>query len=73
MGALALAHGGKENLPQRFYEWFQRKFSVAVDCRPIYLRTSLIQADFQLQSDTRMMLWGLPVEICIAKKHEKRA
>ena len=52
----------------RIYEWFHRKMSTLVDCRPIYLQSVLKDAGFQILESTIKKMWGLPVEIVIAQK-----
>jgi demethylmenaquinone methyltransferase/2-methoxy-6-polyprenyl-1,4-benzoquinol methylase len=68
IGIVAMARDEQENIPQRIYEWFHQRMPAYVDCRPIYVQSALDQACFQIQSVTRKMMWGLPVEICIAQK-----
>jgi len=50
------------------YEWFHRQMPVLVDCRPIYLQPILKEAGFETQKSTIKTMWGLPVEIVIARK-----
>jgi len=64
---VALARDEQENIPQRIYEWFHRLLPAYVGCRPIYVRSALTLAGFQIQDVTRKWMWGLPVEICLAK------
>jgi hypothetical protein len=39
-----------------------------VDCRPICLRLELEKAGFTVQETIQKSMWGLPVEISLAKK-----
>lgn len=66
LGVVALAREARENLPQRIYEWCHRRFPAYADCRPIYLRQSLLQAGFEIRTSLRRNMWGLPVDICLA-------
>lgn len=68
IGIVAMARDEQENIPQRIYEWFHQRMPAYVDCRPIYVKSALYQTCFQIQSITRKMMWGLPVEICLAQK-----
>ncbi len=64
---VAMARDEHENLPQRIYEWFHHTLSAYVDCRPIYVRSVLNQAGFQIREVIRKPMWGLPVDICLAQ------
>lgn len=52
----------------RIYEWFHKKMPTAVDCRPIYAQAALTAAGFTICDTTTLSMWGLPVEIILAKK-----
>jgi len=54
----------------KIYEWFHEKMPVAVDCRPIHAQTDLTTAGFSIQDVSVMSMWGLPVEIILARKGE---
>lgn len=51
----------------RIYEWFHEKWPAAIDCRPIYPQVHLTEAGFEVCDVTSMSMWGLPVEIVLAK------
>jgi ubiquinone/menaquinone biosynthesis C-methylase UbiE len=63
---VALVRDEQENLTQQVYEWFHARLPAAVDCRPIFLQSALTQAGFRIQDVIRKMMWGLPVDICLA-------
>jgi len=52
----------------RLYEWAHKKWPKYLDCRPIYLRLSVIEAGYKIQSEQKARLMGLPLEIVIAVK-----
>jgi demethylmenaquinone methyltransferase/2-methoxy-6-polyprenyl-1,4-benzoquinol methylase len=52
----------------RLYEWFHEKMPATVDCRPIYAQAALREAGFEIDNLNSMVMWGLPVEIVLAKK-----
>ncbi len=54
----------------KIYEWFHEKMPVAVDCRPIHAQTDLTTAGFSIQDVSALSMWGLPVEIILARKGE---
>ncbi len=49
------------------YEWAHGQFPRLLDCRPIYAQRALAGADFQILDAGRLLLWGLPVEIVLAR------
>jgi ubiquinone/menaquinone biosynthesis C-methylase UbiE len=49
------------------YEWGHRALPVLLDCRPIFVRNSLHEADLSVLSSACDSLWGLPVEIVLAR------
>ena len=50
------------------YEWVHRVLPQYADCRPIYLDRALEDARFDVVGSRRVGMWGLPVEISLAKK-----
>ena len=50
------------------YEWFHEKMPTLVDCRPIYAKESIEDVGFQITKNKKMTMWGLPVDILLAKK-----
>jgi ubiquinone/menaquinone biosynthesis C-methylase UbiE len=67
---VALSKRGKASWVMRLYEWAHRRFPKYVDCRPIFVRKALEAAAFQVLGAAQGSMWGLPVEIVVAKKTE---
>jgi hypothetical protein len=53
------------------YEWAQGKFPQYVDCRPIYAQKALVEAGFEINSMTEMSMFGLPVDIILARMEKQ--
>jgi demethylmenaquinone methyltransferase/2-methoxy-6-polyprenyl-1,4-benzoquinol methylase len=65
---VAMSKKGKAGLLMRIYEWAHRRFPRWVDCRPIFAQEALEDAGFQALDVTQGSMWGLPVEVVLAKK-----
>jgi demethylmenaquinone methyltransferase/2-methoxy-6-polyprenyl-1,4-benzoquinol methylase len=52
----------------RVYEWFHDHLPDYADCRPIFAQPVLEQNGFAIKEVSLSSMWGLPVEIILAKK-----
>ena len=68
LGVVALEK--KECLAVKIYEWFHAHWPVLVDCRPIHVQRLIEMADFDPIEARDLVIWGLPVNCIIARKHE---
>jgi len=64
---VALSKAGKRQAMIKLYEWSHERFPAFIDCRPIYLQSTLEQAGFHTLAVKCMSMWGLPVEIVLAQ------
>jgi hypothetical protein len=56
------------NLIVRLYEWFHIHLPAYVDCRPIETHATIQSEGFRLENKLTSSMWGLPVEVVLAKK-----
>jgi demethylmenaquinone methyltransferase/2-methoxy-6-polyprenyl-1,4-benzoquinol methylase len=66
LGVVSLAK--KDTHMVIYYEWLHARYPRLVDCRPIHAYQVLEEAGFTVVQTLEKSLWGLPVEIVIAKK-----
>lgn len=53
---------------QRAYEWGHERFPHVLDCRPIHVEASLLEAGYSISLTRRLSLWGLPVEVAVGER-----
>ena len=65
---ISMSKKERSNVMVRLYEWAHDRFEKFVDCRPIYAKESLEEAGFCIDSLSELSMYGLPVDIVLAKK-----
>lgn len=65
LGVVSMARSG--SLACRLYGWAHRRWPGVLDCRPIDLVEWLRRARYRLERVERRTMWGLPVEIALAR------
>lgn len=65
---VCMAQALKRNAINNLYLWAHHKFPNVVDCRPISAIQLLDENGFAVIENATCSLWGLPVEIVLAKK-----
>jgi len=68
LGIASMSRESGKSSPLRLYEWAHKKWPRYVDCRPIYLEESLINAGYRIRSKEMTRMVGLPIEIIVATK-----
>jgi demethylmenaquinone methyltransferase/2-methoxy-6-polyprenyl-1,4-benzoquinol methylase len=67
LGIVSLSKSESPGLMERLYESAHRLLPRLVDCRPIFTRSVLEDAGFVIVDETRRRMWGLPVDIVVAR------
>jgi ubiquinone/menaquinone biosynthesis C-methylase UbiE len=65
---ISLSKAGRSSRMRNLYEWGHRKFPRLLDCRPIFVQSSLSHAGFHITDTVILSLMGLPVEVVLADK-----
>ncbi len=68
LGVVSMLHTEHPSWVVRLYEWFHTHLPTYVDCRPIEAHLMIQAAGFRTENMHRRSMWGLPVELVIAKK-----
>jgi demethylmenaquinone methyltransferase/2-methoxy-6-polyprenyl-1,4-benzoquinol methylase len=56
----------------RLYEWFHDHMPDYADCRPIFAQPLIRQSGFVMEDVSTSSMWGLPVEILLARKVDRK-
>ena len=68
MCIVGMVKNEKNSLIVSIYEWFHERMPTTVDCRPIRAQRALEEAGFAIEKVTGRSMFGLPVEIILARK-----
>jgi demethylmenaquinone methyltransferase/2-methoxy-6-polyprenyl-1,4-benzoquinol methylase len=71
-GRLAVVFMSRPDPPGRavrVYEWFHEHLPAYADCRPIHARQSIEENGFMVKDFRVTSIWGLPVDIILARKY----
>jgi demethylmenaquinone methyltransferase/2-methoxy-6-polyprenyl-1,4-benzoquinol methylase len=68
LGVISMSKASGDSLLLKLYEWAHRKWPKYVDCRPIYLRQSIMNATYEVEKIQKVKLLGLTCEIVVAVK-----
>ena len=68
LAVVSISKEDGESIFLRLYEWTHNKWPKYVDCRPIYVEQSLIDAGYQIKSKEKVKIFRLPAEIIVAVK-----
>ena len=67
LGLVCMAQQEVPTLTARMYDWLHSRLPEIADCRPINGSTVLESQSFAIQSNEQLSIWGLPVDILVAK------
>jgi ubiquinone/menaquinone biosynthesis C-methylase UbiE len=65
---ISLSKEGGNNWIRNLYELGHDKLPKLLDCRPIFVQRTLEESGFKIIDSALVSLWGLPVEIVVARK-----
>ncbi len=62
---VSMAKNGRPTRMLRLYEWAHAHFEQIADCRPIYVKKSMVEAGFRDLRARNLSMWHLPVEVVL--------
>ena len=70
VGLVSMSKACEGNVIVKVYERFHRWLPKLIDCRPIYLQSAVETAGLHCEMRQTRSMWGIPVEIVVAKNAE---
>jgi ubiquinone/menaquinone biosynthesis C-methylase UbiE len=68
VGLVSMSKACEGNVIVKVYERFHRWLPKLIDCRPIYLENAVESAGLHCEVHQTRSMWGIPVEIVIARR-----
>ena len=68
LAVVSLSEAGESTWMRKLYVWGHERLPLFLDCRPIFVQRALDAAGFYNLDVTEMLMWGLPVEVVLARK-----
>lgn len=68
LGVVAMRKSERPGRIERLYEWIHEKAPAYIDCRPIHAGEMIQIAGFKLETSQTRSMWGLPIEVVVARK-----
>jgi demethylmenaquinone methyltransferase/2-methoxy-6-polyprenyl-1,4-benzoquinol methylase len=68
LAVVSMTKNDPPGLAVRAYEWLHDRWPEYADCRPIFAGRSMEQTGFLTENVSIASMWGLPVEIILARK-----
>jgi demethylmenaquinone methyltransferase/2-methoxy-6-polyprenyl-1,4-benzoquinol methylase len=68
VGIVSLSKSYGNSMLLGLYEWLHSRWPKYLDCRPIYVADSLIEAGFHIKASEKVSLAGFPLEIIVSIK-----
>lgn len=65
---VSLSKKGSNKIIRNIYEWFNHKFPTYLDCRPIYSKKKIEEANFKVNKLQNESMYGLAVDTVLAIK-----
>jgi len=68
LGVVCMTKTDPPGMAVRVYEWFHDHMPDYADCRPIFALPVMRESGFAIEDISVSSMWGLPVEMILARK-----